>query len=87
MEGLYIGKIVNYVLTNHQIRPLIVVRVWDVIESEKPGYINGVLLFDGLNDHRDLPNEPIGHEYCAQWVTSTWYDENKTPGTWHWCTR
>lgn len=85
MEGLQGGRIVNYVMKNGEVRPLVVVRVWQ--SGMHPGYLNGVLLIDGLNDEGQLPSLTIERENLvppAIWITSTWYDENKVPGTWHW---
>lgn len=95
--GLQAGRIVNYVMLDGSIRPLIVVRVWQ--SGPVPGYINGVLIFDGLNDASNFPSRldynpqteigqgpfgPIMKVLCEEWVTSTHYDEAKSPGTWHW---
>src|SRR5579859_3110440 len=77
------GRIVNFVLKDGQVRPLMIVRVWG--DSPMPGYINGVLLFDGSNDANVLPHEvpnPVG--VPVMWVTSVHYDAAKVPGTWHW---
>jgi hypothetical protein len=78
-----IGRLVNYVLQDGQIRPLLVVRVWGDVPIN--GYVNGILYFDGSNDARVLPHEhPNPAGMPMQWVTSIHYDAEKKPGTWHW---
>lgn len=79
-----VGRTVNYVLQNGEIRPLVVVRVWE--GSSIPGYINGVLIYDGTNDSGQL-SQGAATAACVQWITSTHFDEAKTPGTWHWPVR
>jgi hypothetical protein len=78
-----IGRTVNFVLKDGQVRPFQIVRVWSNV------YVNGVLTFDGSNDANILPNcetyphpDPAGRP--IMWLTSIHYDANKTPGTWHW---
>lgn len=74
-----VGRTVNYVLKDGQIRPLLVVRVWS------PVYINGVLTFDGSNDANILPCEhPNPAAQPTMWLTSIHYDAEEKPGTWHW---
>jgi hypothetical protein len=82
MEGLEIGRIVHYVMKDGQERPLMVVRVWS--PSEIPGYINGVLIFDGSNDSGIFPYSGYESGRNTAWITSTHYDAGKKPGTWHW---
>jgi len=76
-----VGRIVNYVLADGQVRPLMVTHV----QGAALGHVNGVLFFDGSNDARVLPREhtdPAGQPYMQLAVIR--YDANKTPGTWHW---
>lgn len=82
-----IGRTVNYVLKDGQVRPFLIVRVWG--DNPFPGNVNGVLIFDGSNDAHVLPNaemnphhNPAGNPQV--WLTSVHYDANKAPFTWHW---
>lgn len=77
MDGLSEGRIVRYVLPDGpsagQIRPAIVVRVWD----QGNGCANLHVFLDGSND-----------EGANAWQTSCVFDpEERKPGTWHWPTR
>lgn len=78
IEGLRVGAIVGYVLydgnNEGQVRPAIVVKIWDHITgcSQLQVFMDG----DGTEGFNDsAPN--------IQWETSILYDEDKTPGTWH----
>lgn len=75
------GRTVNCVLSDGQVRPLVVVRV----RGDELGHIDGTLFFDGSNDARVLPREhadPAGTP--CMFLTAIRYDESKTTGTWHW---
>lgn len=70
-----VGRIVEFVLTDkygvNQIRPAIIVRVWndDMVQLQ--------VFTDGTND---------GPEYATgiYWATSVHRSENKEPRTWDW---
>lgn len=86
IAGLVAGRIVNYVMSDHTIRPLIVVNAFD-----GTGLVNGVLLFDGLNDAGNFPVPLVaGHSghlpLCAAWIAGAKFDDGKAsiPGTWDW---
>ena len=64
-----IGDIVGYVLSNGDIRPAIIVRIWD----RDTGCSQLQVFTDGQND--GLPN--------VEWATSILYDTDKKPETWH----
>jgi hypothetical protein len=75
-----VGRTVNYVLADGQVRPLNVTRV----RGDMLGHVNGVLFFDGSNDALLLPRPrsgPIG-EPC-KYLAAIPYDANKNPRTWH----
>lgn len=85
------GRIVHYVLPRHlknagQIRPAIIVRVWQGIESpEAPGLSNLVVFLDGLNDRDRTDGLRIAeHSMPIDWVGSVLHDAEGRPGTWHW---
>ena len=77
LDGLTEGRIVHYVLSEgprqDEHRPAIIVRVCDTTQGT--GMCNLQVFNDGNNDVQ--PG-------AAHWVGSAYYDENKTPGTWHW---
>ncbi len=72
-----VGRIVHFVLTDGQVRPAIVVRVWS------PEMVNLRVFLDGTND-RDV----AGACNADGWATSVHYHEyavgNYAPGTWFW---
>jgi hypothetical protein len=89
---IQVGHRVNYVMKDGQIRPLDVVRIYP------HNVINGVLLFDGLNDQDNIPalNEDeempmvrisdAPHREAVMpvmWLTCVHYDAQCAPGTWH----
>ena len=84
LAGLQEGRIVNYVMADGAVRPLIVVNAWD-----RTGVVNGVLLFDGLNDRSNHPVALVADDSgfpptVARWITSARYSESAEPGTWSW---
>ncbi len=61
-----------------EIRPAVVVRVFDGIVHNGMPLINVRVFTDGANDG------PMMHE-GAEWLTSLHYSqEDHRPGTWHW---
>lgn len=87
------GHRVNFVMSDGQIRPMDVVRVFE------DNIVNGVLLIDGINDADNIPfftpEDTLPHiritdsphretPVCSLWATSVHYDDLDTkPGTWH----
>lgn len=71
--GLSEGRLVHYVMVDGQIRPAIVVRVWDRVT----GCCNLQVFVDGSNDGYDWKTGTL-------WATSIPYDEGLAPQTWHW---
>lgn len=90
IAGLLGGRIVNYVMGNDEVRPLIVVNPFD-----STGILNGVLLFDGRSDLGKFPvalgsvNVADLHEnqLCTLFVQGVAFDDEGAPGTWHWPSR
>ena len=83
LEGLVAGRIVHYVPheteTIREIRPAIIVQVWD----QSSGCCNLQVFTDGSND-----SQPTG----LYWATSRLFaepqdGEKAPPGTWHWIPR
>lgn len=64
-----IGRIVEYVMEDGQIRPAIIVRVWSDI------CVQLQVFTDGDND---------GKQGNVMWATSVLQDENKSPRSWDW---
>ena len=81
IEGLTVGRMVHYVLTESDAtprnagehRPAVIVVVWD----EVFGTSNLQVFMDS-----DGPGANDG-EPNLQWITSIQYSEEKEPGTWH----
>lgn len=82
-----IGRIVNYVLANSDIRPAIIVRIWS------DTCVNLRVFFDGSNDERAGGFEygSTAAAFGAEWRTSVSYVEPPAysglelqPNTWHW---
>ncbi len=86
--SLAVGRIVNFVMANGEIRPAIIVRVW----SET--CVNLRVFLDGWNDTKTdsagnsaityyLDNEK--YNVCDEdgWVTSASLDESHRPRTFH----
>ena len=79
MDGLTVGRIVHYVLSNGEHRAAIVVRDW----QEPSGSVNLYVFLDGAND----TNTAHGAEYAPGviWATSAHYDAaGDKEHTWHW---
>lgn len=76
-----VGDIVNYVLDDQanqpgEIRPAIVVRVWD------EELVNLQVFIDGENDYPAYFHSG-GQQLNAHWKTSILYDADYRHGTWH----
>lgn len=86
VAGLQEGRLVNYVMRDHSIRPLLVVNARD-----RAGLVDGVLFFNGPSDN-GLHVIPMEAEhsgfipYTVRNLKAVPFDESKTlmPGTWHW---
>lgn len=75
------GRIVNYVLANGQVRPLIVTRV----RGDELGHVSGVLFFDGSNDAEALPRPAENPAAIPVMdLAAVRHDETKNANTWHW---
>jgi hypothetical protein len=83
LKGLSEGRIVHYVLAEHDTartsavgahRAAIVVNPWRDMNRDD-GYSNLLVFCDGSND---------GVPDVVLWVTSRVMSEGKEPGTWHW---
>lgn len=90
LVGLQAGRIVNYVMRNFKVRPMVILEPFD-----GNGAVNGLLFFDGLNDNGNFPNpRRIGDSgqcsQTAEWIEGAEFREpfddggELTPGTWHW---
>lgn len=84
LVGLVPGRLVNYVMANGVVRPFLVVNAFD-----GGGVVNGLLVFDGINDAKiqvvHPKPEPSGAlPVFAMLIASVEYSEDKLPGTWHW---
>lgn len=75
-QKVSIGRTVNYVVAEGEIRPMTIVKVWD---NE---CVNGVQFRDGTND--DKHDGCITHGQTQLWRTSVSYDAGGKVGTWHW---
>jgi len=103
MEGLTVGRIVHYVLSEKDVNNIHASRVTRIPEDTPKGIqINrGNTINLGDHDHVPMiivrvfqrefgPNEPgVNGQLFLDgndqfWVTSVRYDEDKSPGTWHW---
>jgi hypothetical protein len=62
---------VNYVLANGDLRPFIIVRVWN-----EAGNVSGHVFHDGPNDAKIDQHGPYKADVA--------YDPDKSPETWHW---
>ena len=90
MEGLTGGRMVHYVLAEHdpvkegkagEHRPALV-----IVDHSGEGTANLGVVLDGTNDV-DV-NIPAFREFFPlYWATSRRYSEEKEPGTWHWIER
>lgn len=90
IEGLIPGRPVHYVLDRpysageaHEIRPAIIVRVWDRFA----GTSNLQVFTDGSNDRKftgETRRFPGDTGDNIVWKTSIRYSEGREPGTWHW---
>lgn len=76
-----IGRTVHYVMPGGEHRPAMVVQVWDDPGSYPLGVCNLVVFLDGTND-RQVPYGTSGD--LVMWATSVYYNDTKTPYTWHW---
>lgn len=77
MPGLTPGRIVHYVLPEHERnggehRPAIIVHVW-------PNASNGLVQLGQFTDFAN-DNQPSG----IVWRASVPYSDEAKPGTWHW---
>ena len=77
------GRIVNYVFASGEVRPAVVVKVWDA-EGQS---VNLQVFVDGSNDAALGGAQDRG----VVWATSATYQEfegtrrtEPTPHTWHW---
>ncbi len=97
MKHLTEGRIVHFVMPNHEHRPAIVVKVWRVPDSEGPepimkapdnGLCNLTVFVDGLNDVKpsisEMNFDPRNNETLLMRCTSVTYSEDAQPYTWHW---
>jgi len=84
MQGLAVGRIVHYVMTDSDSprfagkhRPAIIVETWGNEKSDDPqaSVVNLVVFVDGIND---------GPSTCIMWQTSKKHSDGMEPGTWHW---
>lgn len=80
LQGLQPGRIVNYVVDDVTIRPMMVVRVG---AGNRAGVIAGHVYRDVANDHQI---DSRGRDAIA-WVESASFSENHEPETWHWPAR
>ena len=76
MDGLEVGSIVRFVLSDGTVRPMIVTAVLD----EGTGMVNGVVFRDGANDDRRL----AANGSATEWVSSVHFDPAKKARSWHW---
>lgn len=86
-----VGRIVNFTLANGEVRPAIIVRVWN------DTCINVRVFLDGSNDDAALTVHLDGASYdvadrVTGWSTSVCYEEPvdgaaAAPRTWHWPSR
>ncbi len=68
-----LGRIVHFILPDGQHRPAIIVRIWDVVPTDK-SMVQLQVFTDGTNDR--LQN--------VEWRKSVHQDPAAaTPGTWH----
>lgn len=80
LDGLIAGRIVHYVMDRPysageapEVRPAVVVRVWDA----HTGCVNLQVFIDGTNDGYESARGTV-------WKTSRLYSEGGEAGTWHW---
>jgi hypothetical protein len=89
LAGLQAGRIVNYVMKNGDIRPMLIIAL---IESAVANTVRGIVFHDGSGDVRNFPlmllAGPSGHvpDHVAL-VNAPFDDDEELPGTWHWPTK
>lgn len=77
-----LGRIVHYVMLNGEIRPAIIVRVWQPIAHPScPGMSNLQVYLDGQNDVQAIA---VSGPPATMWQGSVFYSADMRPGTWHW---
>jgi hypothetical protein len=99
IEGLTEGRIVHYVMPDGSCRPAIIVRVWQDLQKELPGYSNLCVFRDGSNDDAIVcqrTNLTVPHCGCDEghsqpagwplsfWATSVVFADKRKHHTWHW---
>ncbi len=80
-----IGRIVHFVLPSGEHRPAIIVRIWDLVPTER-SCVQLQVFVDGSNDAADLYDgeRAVLPPVNAVWRTSVRQDPSgQTPGTWH----
>lgn len=85
-----VGKVVNFVMKDKTVRPLIVLVPW----GGSTNMVNGHLLLDGGNDRLNDPQGDVPAEVVeaplVRWAGSVHNEEpidsdgTLIPGTWHW---
>lgn len=74
-KPLKIGSIVNYVMSNGEVRPAICVKVWNELGG------NFQVFFDGSNDVKSNVYIPVPG---TVWMTSVSFSNEKRSHSWHW---
>ena len=75
-QKVTVGRIVNFVVAEGIIRPMIVTNV------NEGGTINGVQFRDGSND--DQHDHCVTPKQTQAWRTSVSYDAKASVNSWHW---
>lgn len=87
IHGLVACRIVNFVMADGEVRPLLVVNAFD-----GTGPVNGILFFDGIHDRNrqvvHLGVDASGHvPEFAKLLSNVQYSEDAIPGTYHFAKR
>lgn len=79
-----IGRIVNYVMKDLTVRPMVVIKVYS--DEGNGDMINGQLIYDGPNDADNIPGgDPPNLGDGMQRITSIAFQGNLiSSNTWHW---
>ncbi len=88
MQVAKAGRMVNFVMKDGSVRPLIITATFNTTDDPAKAMVNGHLLLDGSNDRENNPYiekpDPEKDAPMTQWVTSAHHDFDKAVGTWHW---